>query len=143
MEGHEGAGLVLQVFRQVFGYVHEGMVRQVVRDAFPGQADADVGDSRFFSPFFLAFRQVQGDAIADAEGPFIGINRHDRAEMAQGAEEEIHRRQAAHGDFIDEIGGHGGERLLVTALQGVHDGLVEEDAFGGIAVWRIFRQLVG
>lgn len=56
----------------------------------------------FRAPFFLAFRQIQGDAVADARRALRArINRHDRAEMAQGAE-EIYRRQAAHAGFVDE-----------------------------------------
>ena len=56
----------------------------------------------FFDLIFLSFRKVEGDAVADAEGGFIGIDRHDRAEVAQDAEEKVDRRQAAGGDFIDE-----------------------------------------
>ena len=102
VEGYEGTGLVLQVFGQVLWRRHEAVMLQVVSNAFSGQADADIGDSRLFSSFFLAFRQIQGDAVADAERAFVRINRHDRAEMAQGAEEKIYRRQAAHAGFVDE-----------------------------------------
>lgn len=105
---------------------------QEITDAFPGQFHPLIVN---FFLFRFLFGEVEAHAVAYAEGAFMGEAGHGGFPMPQNAEEKVYRRQAAHGDFIDEIGGHGGKRLLVTALQGVHDGLVEEDAFGGITVW--------
>ena len=62
--------------------------------------------------------------------------------MAQGAEEKVHRRQAAHAGFVDEVAAQGLEDGRVLFLQGFHDGLVEDGPFWRIAVGRTGQEAV-
>ena len=89
MEGNERACPVCQVVWQIFWYGHYRMMFQIIGNAFSGQAHADIGNSPVRDLGAITFVEIQGDAIPDAERPFIREYRHRRVHAAQGTKEKV------------------------------------------------------
>ena len=65
------------------------MMFQIIGNAFSGQAHADIGNSPVRDLGAITFVEIQGDAIPDAERPFIREYRHRRVHAAQGTKEKV------------------------------------------------------